>query len=267
MGRCIFCQKSTLNSKSVEHIVPESLGNKNIILEKGWVCDACNNYIAVKIEQPVLQLPFFNQYRHDLDIFSKRGRIPNKDGFLLDEETTKVTMGKAKNKEERIEIDSYLLKQLLAGGIEEIPLITMEFGAPENQPLVSKFLAKIGIEALAWEAKNHGADESVYNQESLNNVKRYIRNAKKGEMWNYTTRRLYNSEAWLKDGDAYIKVISSWAFIVTSDQQLLFQFLFVGTEFTIDMTNPDTQSITQWLAKNNNKSTVLDRVLKQYPQT
>jgi len=30
--RCIFCQEYSTNSKSVEHIIPESLGNKSHIL-------------------------------------------------------------------------------------------------------------------------------------------------------------------------------------------------------------------------------------------
>lgn len=27
---CIFCKKDSTNSKSVEHIIPESFGNKNM---------------------------------------------------------------------------------------------------------------------------------------------------------------------------------------------------------------------------------------------
>lgn len=45
--KCIFCKDSSDNSTSVEHIIPESLGNKDI-LPKGIVCDSCNNYFAVK---------------------------------------------------------------------------------------------------------------------------------------------------------------------------------------------------------------------------
>jgi len=46
--RCIFCKNPSDNSVSVEHIIPESLGNISHILPKGWVCDTCNNYIAGK---------------------------------------------------------------------------------------------------------------------------------------------------------------------------------------------------------------------------
>lgn len=35
-----------LNTSSEEHIIPKSLGNDDLILEKGTICDACNNYFA-----------------------------------------------------------------------------------------------------------------------------------------------------------------------------------------------------------------------------
>ena len=49
--QCIFCHKDTSLSKSVEHIIPESLGNKHHYLPQGYVCDQCNNYFSIKIEK------------------------------------------------------------------------------------------------------------------------------------------------------------------------------------------------------------------------
>ena len=51
MHKCIFCHKDVSISKSVEHIIPESLGNKSHVLPKGYVCDECNNYFARKVEK------------------------------------------------------------------------------------------------------------------------------------------------------------------------------------------------------------------------
>jgi hypothetical protein len=48
---CIFCHKISDNSQSIEHIIPESLGNKEHTLWKGAVCDKCNNYFATKMEK------------------------------------------------------------------------------------------------------------------------------------------------------------------------------------------------------------------------
>lgn len=51
---CIFCNQDSTESKSIEHIIPESLGNDELILDKGIVCDKCNNYFSREIENPVL---------------------------------------------------------------------------------------------------------------------------------------------------------------------------------------------------------------------
>ena len=74
--RCIFCKVPTKDSKSVEHIVPESLGNKDHVLPRGAVCDGCNNYFAVKVEKPVLDSGMFRLLRSDMAITSKKGRLP-----------------------------------------------------------------------------------------------------------------------------------------------------------------------------------------------
>ncbi len=37
----LVLQKNSDNSKSIEHIIPESLGNKSFILPLGFVCDKC----------------------------------------------------------------------------------------------------------------------------------------------------------------------------------------------------------------------------------
>lgn len=262
---CLFCQQSSANSKSVEHIVPESLGNKQFILDKGWVCDKCNNYIAIKIEQPVLQMPFFSQHRHDLDVESKKGKIPSKKGFLLDDQTSGVTLHKDKNKKERIEIDKMVVDQLLAEGVGDgIPLITVEFAAPPNDIYVSKLLGKMAIEFWAYKAMINNWDDFSYNQECFNSLKNYVRKGRKDEFWPYTARPIYNSEAGFKDDTGYFKVVFTCDFILTQEQQLLFQFLFVGTEFTINMINPNTQSILQWFKENNNRSVTFDNLMNQY---
>lgn len=38
---CIFCNQDSTESKSIEHIIPESLGKDELILDKGIVCDKC----------------------------------------------------------------------------------------------------------------------------------------------------------------------------------------------------------------------------------
>lgn len=74
--RCIFCKHDSSTSVSVEHIVPESLGNIDHVLPVGVVCDGCNQYFARKVERPLLESPMFRLLRADMAIPNKRGRIP-----------------------------------------------------------------------------------------------------------------------------------------------------------------------------------------------
>ncbi|MCH5260230.1 MAG: hypothetical protein J1F18_10770 [Lachnospiraceae bacterium] len=83
---CIFCKQDSTSSKSVEHIIPESLGNDELILDAGIVCDKCNNYFSREIEGPVLNLDGFKRLRFYELIESKRGRIPNCNVMLCGEE-------------------------------------------------------------------------------------------------------------------------------------------------------------------------------------
>jgi hypothetical protein len=74
--KCIFCKQDSSNSISVEHVIPESLGNKKTVLPKGAVCDSCNNYFASKIEQPVLASGEFTQLRFNQLLKNKNGSAP-----------------------------------------------------------------------------------------------------------------------------------------------------------------------------------------------
>ena len=74
--RCIFCKQDSSASVSVEHIVPESLGNIDHVLPVGAVCDGCNQYFARKVERQVLESPMFRLLRADMAIPNKRGRTP-----------------------------------------------------------------------------------------------------------------------------------------------------------------------------------------------
>lgn len=74
--RCIFCKVDSSRSVSVEHIIPESMGNTDHVLPRGAVCDGCNGYFARKIEGPLLASPLFRQLRFGMQVANKRGRIP-----------------------------------------------------------------------------------------------------------------------------------------------------------------------------------------------
>jgi hypothetical protein len=75
--RCIFCKCDASDSRSVEHIIPESMGNAQHVLPPGVVCHSCNQYFARKVERPILESPMFLHIRSGMEVPNKRGRIPN----------------------------------------------------------------------------------------------------------------------------------------------------------------------------------------------
>ena len=74
--QCIFCKRSTADERSVEHIIPESMGNAEHVLPVGAVCHDCNQYFARKIERPLLESTLFRHLRSGMEVPNKRGRIP-----------------------------------------------------------------------------------------------------------------------------------------------------------------------------------------------
>jgi hypothetical protein len=69
---CIFCDRENI-AKSVEHIVSESLGNKEYIVARGTVCDDCNNKFA-KFEGVALSNSILAMERARLGIATKKGK-------------------------------------------------------------------------------------------------------------------------------------------------------------------------------------------------
>lgn len=80
---CIFCEQPSNPSKSVEHIIPESLGNKSHTLPPGVVCDGYNNYFSRKVERKVLEADYFKTLRLSQGIPSKKKNIPSQKATIL----------------------------------------------------------------------------------------------------------------------------------------------------------------------------------------
>lgn len=75
-NQCLFCKSTENLFLSVEHIFPESLGNKEKILPKGMVCDKCNNGILALLDAELLEFGAIKFLRTFNGIENKKGKIP-----------------------------------------------------------------------------------------------------------------------------------------------------------------------------------------------
>ena len=82
--KCLFCGTTQGPFESIEHPIPESMGNDDTFLPKGFVCDSCNQYFGSKVEQPIMASPPFNVERVRASIKTKKhGYSKYSDSSLL----------------------------------------------------------------------------------------------------------------------------------------------------------------------------------------
>jgi hypothetical protein len=137
---CIFCSNGN-SFGNVEHIVPESMGNTNYILDKGIVCDSCNSRFSS-----------FEKKAQGSTIFGhERARLghKNKDGNPVKGKTGGVEFTGSKE---------FKKNEIVVKGLEKAEIIsynrrTGRFkiriqGFDKSEVATSKFLLKIAFEAL-----------------------------------------------------------------------------------------------------------------------
>jgi len=74
-GYCIYCLRTDGSFSTEEHIYPESLGNDEVILQKGIVCKKCNNVFS-ELDDYLIKFPPIAFLRPTIVPFTKKGKFP-----------------------------------------------------------------------------------------------------------------------------------------------------------------------------------------------
>lgn len=255
--KCIFCKRDSEASRSVEHVIPESLGNTDHILPRGVVCDACNNYFARKIEKPLLETPYFREHCYRARIQTKKGRPPRVLGYHLQTrlsielwpelDGSGIGIGAARESDEAAWIRSI---QCSSHGTLLIPVAT----APDER-LISRFLAKVALEALALRFLDVSAGvEEVAEKSELDPLRQYARKGS-GKFWPYHKRIIYspNHEFSAPEDESY-EVLHEWTFLYTEGKDLYLVLALFGVEYAINLGGPEVEGYRQWLVRASGKS-------------
>lgn len=253
--KCIFCKQPSYNAVSVEHIVPESLGNTEHTLRKGIVCHGCNNYFAIKIERPLLQLPYFISIRHRNDIGSKKGHIPVQKGILLASTPSIVNFHRDKEGKSISFEDERLINHIQNNKSFSVVLPVNEM-PPENNIYISKLLGKIGLEALAKISDGvDGGLQELVDKVELDRIRNYVRYGQ-GTFWDYHCRPLYSEEKLFeneKTNETY-QVLHEYKLLYTNSSQLLIVVAIFGVEYCLNLGYPTNEAYLNWLKENNQVS-------------
>lgn len=231
--KCIYCQKllNKSNTKSIEHIIPESLGNKSYTLSPNLICDNCNNYFAREIEKPFLELK---------PILVLRGleRIPNKKEkykhvpILFEGYNTTLDYDKHSNSY-FIGLPAEVILKLTKKSSEKFISEKPNIETLLNNPIVSRFLCKIFSEYLI-ELLHKKYKRKIYllkallKDDNLYSVFKYVRYGNKNHFYKYEVNEKQNYNFFLY-GDGTLAKID---FIKENDLHI-FMFSWSCLEFKL----------------------------------
>lgn len=263
--RCIFCKNDSTNSKSVEHIIPESLGNKNNILPKGVVCDTCNSYFGSKVEKIVLDMPYFKSLRSRLIIENKKRKLLRMSGLTEQGENVEIEYStEGENVFKVVCKDDKALDSLYHGTDLYIPFIQEP---PSNDINVSKFIGKIALEAFAQRvSKAENWQYDFVEHKILDELRYFVRYGKGYTIWPYNIRRISGELEikYDKKNNKILHKLNEYDFLIPDNpktegeiyylENLYFVLNILGIEYSINLTNTGLNRYCTWLAENQNKS-------------
>lgn len=270
---CIFCHKDSSNSKSVEHIIPESLGNKHHFLPKGYVCDECNHYFAIKIENELLSQPYFVSMRFRNEILTKKGKlVRQKMVFPGAMRSSDVVMQTTENGIIASFYDDELYEAIKAGKTKT--MIGPYIPEPEYPNVImSRFLAKCAYEYFLYNMGKEKYDLCVQEllckeSDILKSLREYARYGI-GEYWQYNQRRLYSEGdvVFNQNEDLNYEILHEMKFFTREhkrfpngyvEAEVYFLMAIAGIEYAICLSDPNISEYQKWIEEHNNLSPLND---------
>ena len=250
--KCIFCSADTATSKSVEHIIPESLGNLSTFLPKGVVCDKCNNYFARKVEGPFLGSEVIRRLRQELEIKTKNGK------YITDFDYPRV----GKEYVQQISSDVYLIyakEEKTQAALSNMVQEYQEYQEETDKALllynefIARFLAKAAIEYFVYRCGSVvEVCEYVRTDEVFKSLRGYARYGNR-KSWPYNVRRIYSrNEAY--NGDPFSSISWEADFLFLGNGEVYFVVAIHGIEYAINMLIPSNDGYQAWLKENGEQS-------------
>ena len=251
---CIFCKMDSQNSKSVEHIIPESLWNTKQILPAGIVCDKCNNYFSRKVEKPFLCSPDMKALRFHQAIPSKKGKIPSVEGMVSGSESP-IKAHRSLDRDDVamfLELDKEQIELVMEGKSTALYL-PKGFEKPTVKE-ASRFLAKVALEAMAQRLiGSKGGIEYIVSEEQFDPIRNHARRGHPKD-WSYVSRRIYCENEDRRLFGHRGQIVHEYDFLQTDWGEIYFVLVLFGVEMTINIGGPSIEGYEKWLNENNNKS-------------
>jgi hypothetical protein len=239
-------------SRSEEHIIPHSLGNRLHTLRPGIVCDACNNYFSREVERPFLESTEIQRLRFHQGLENRRGRIPPIPGVILPDVPVTVSRD-FKTGDTSVDVAANAYERI--AGMSHGKLFLPISGVPPARPVISRFLAKVAIEAMAQEISSspENLDYLCYEPQ-LDPIRDHARRGRYA-FWPIHSRRIYDADSRIiVAGNDVGQILHEFDFLVTEASEWYLVLAIFGLELTINLGGPEIDGYVRWLAENGDAS-------------
>lgn len=252
--RCLFCKADSHSSRSREHIVPESFGNTEHLLEAGVVCDGCNNYLARKVEKPILDSLYFRERRFGAVVTNKRGLLVPLDGFHLQSGTriqAYASLDEGVSIGAHPEADEDHLIETLLG--QSRGTLMFPTATPPEERAIARFVGKVGIEALASRLIKAGTShEELVDEPALDELRDFVRRGSGPRQWCVARRQLYPPGKVFSDGGEQYGLLHEYELLLrpTDAANALYvcyiSLVLFGEEFVLNLCGPGLDGFEAW---------------------
>src|SRR5262249_2379214 len=134
-------------------------------------------------------------------------------------------------------------------------LIVAAENTPPNDHVVSRFLAKAALEAMALLGLRGGLGlDELIDHPQLDLLRDYARKGNPRTSWAYSVRRIYDPDKAWTDPDGIHQRIHEHDFLVTEGNEWFFVLAIFGLEFAINLGGPEIDGYHDWLTKHDHVS-------------
>ncbi len=239
MRGCLFCG-GTGPFTTVEHTVPEALGNDDSVL-LGEVCDGCQSYLGREVEKFALSQPPIGPMRALLRIRGKRGKLPTIETSIPERHgghlpaydfgsDQGITFGVGDDGHLWVAIERpEMVRAIMNGEKTEFKFVL----TPKHIAALGRLLGKMALELLCAENPLE-AREPRYDE-----LRRYVRFGVRKEIWLLAYRQACNYREIIEtgvDGLGPFETVTCYEYgfyDVGTDR--IFAFMFGGEVWAISM--------------------------------
>lgn len=140
-------------------------------------------------------------------------------------------------------------------------LFTIDIDPPKKE--MSRFLAKMALEAIAFRFLNVNGDLSLLIDEPhYDLIRNYARFGAGVKDWPYSRRSIFPMDTQMKHPETGEWVHAGFGhdLLMTSRRETYFVFLIYGVEFVINTGGPSIRGYEEWLEQHNGISPMVERV-------